>query len=108
MQITVAEHQISPDNLAHITNFPHHTGIYYEYRELLKLAHQEWNLINFIDLSQYNSKHQNLKSFYDETADVCKDVKNKISVSNFALACQQFSQTTHPYLMEIEANHANI
>lgn len=96
---------LPPEDLISISTFLHHTGMYYEFREQLKLTHTNWNLITLMDLSYYSSKFQLLMSSYKEIASVCIELQNKISVSEFLHPCRQFDQSVHTFLFENEANH---
>ncbi|XP_050431523.1 uncharacterized protein LOC126840081 [Adelges cooleyi] len=82
--------------------------MYYEYQSKSRLSNFDWSLITFVDLSSYESKFQMLSSWYNETTQVCSNLKQKLSMSEFSQACQQFEQATLPYLFEIEANHDSI
>lgn len=97
-----------PEHLISLNTFPNHTGMYYEFREHIKLTHTEWNLITFVDLSNYSSKFQLLRSTYKATVEVCTQLQYKINVTEFGYPCKQFDQSVNPYLFEIEANLDNI
>lgn len=97
-----------PENLVNINTFPHHTGIYYEFWEHIKLTNTDWKLVTYVDLSQYESKFQTLMSSYKTTAQVCTTLQNKFSATELVHPCKQFDQSTLPYLFEIETNHDNI
>jgi len=97
-----------PERLISFSAFPNHTGMYYEFREHIKLTNIDWSLITFVDLSNYSSKFQLLRSTYKATAEVCTDLQNKVNVTEFWYPCKQFDQSVNTYLFEIEANLENI
>lgn len=97
-----------PEQLISLNTFPNHTGMYYEFREHIKLTHTEWNLITFVDLSNYSSKFQSLRSTYKATAEICTQLQYKVNVTEFWYPCKQFDQSVNTYLFEIEANLNNI
>jgi len=82
--------------------------MYYEFREHIKLTNTDWNLITFVDLSNFNSKFQLLRSTYKGTAEVCTDLQYKVNVTEFWHPCKQFDQSINTYFFEIEANLENI
>jgi len=97
-----------PESLISLNTFPNHTGMYYEFREHIKLTNTDWNLITFVDLSNFNSKFQLLRSTYKATAEVCNELQYKVNVTEFWYPCKQFDQSVNTYLFEIEANLDNI
>ncbi|KAL4104594.1 hypothetical protein QTP88_019888 [Uroleucon formosanum] len=58
-----------PESLISLNTFSDYTGMYYEFKEHIKLTNTDWNLITFVDLSNFNSKFQLLKSTYKATAE---------------------------------------
>lgn len=99
---------IQSENLVDNVNLENHTGIYYEFQDKIKLSNSEWSLVTFVDLLPYKSKFSALMAWYNETTHICDNIKQKLSITEFTQACQQFDQSTLPYLFEIEANHDNI
>ncbi|KAF0746819.1 Uncharacterized protein FWK35_00019772 [Aphis craccivora] len=93
-----------PERLISLNTFPNPTGMYYEFREYIKLTHTEWNLITFVDLSNYSSKFQSLRSTYKATAEVCTQLQYKVNATEFWYPCKQFDKSINTYLFEIEAN----
>ncbi|KAL4154336.1 hypothetical protein QTP88_000215 [Uroleucon formosanum] len=91
-----------------LNTFTDHTGMYYEFREHIKLTNTDWNLITFVDLSNFNSKFQLLRSTYKATAEVCTDLQYKDNVTEFWHPCKKFDQSINTYSFEIEANLDNI
>jgi len=61
-----------------------------------------------VDLSNFSSKFQLLRSTYKATAEVCTDLQHKVNVTEFWYPCKQFDQSVNTYLFEIEANLDNI
>jgi len=82
--------------------------MYHEFREYIKLTNTEWNLITFVDLSNFSSKFQLLRLTYKVTAEICNELQYKVNVTQFWYLCKQFDQSVNTYLFEIEANLDNI
>ncbi|KAL4122764.1 hypothetical protein QTP88_015039 [Uroleucon formosanum] len=77
-----------PESLISLNTFSDHTGMYYEFREHIKLANTDGNLITFVDLSNFNSKFQLLRSTYKATAEICTDLQYKVNVTEFWHPCK--------------------
>jgi len=109
LQMIVEELQKFPSKEAvNITNFINHEGLYYQYLGTMKTYNSDWKLINYLDLGQYTTKYLTLSKLYNSTSQLCAEIRQKLESNDSIYICQLFSQTTLPYLNEIEINNQNI
>lgn len=91
-----------------ITKFTQSKGLYYEFQDNIKKSHIDWNLVAYTDLSAYGSKYGILKEYYDATTSLCTQFSIHFNNTDLPQLCQQYAQSTIPYVHEIENNHNNI
>ena len=99
---------LPPVDVVNITNFQNQQGFYYHQLGKLKTSYADWQLISYIDLDQYTTKYLALLGFYNNTSQLCSELRQKLENTDVTYNCRQFAQATIPYLYEIEVNHQDI
>ncbi|KAL5241524.1 hypothetical protein ACI65C_008934 [Semiaphis heraclei] len=70
--------------------------------------YQNYEGIYFKFLGNYVLRYTELKSLYNDTADICSMITQNYENSDNSHTCQHFAQATLPYLFEIQTNHQAI
>uniref|UniRef100_A0A2S2QVD2 Envelope fusion protein n=1 Tax=Sipha flava TaxID=143950 RepID=A0A2S2QVD2_9HEMI len=99
---------LPPTDLVKITYFNNTEGLYYKFLDKVKVTNSDWKLINYLDLSDYTTKYLTLFNLYNETFQLCSELRKKINNPESTYSCQQFAQATIPHLHEIDQNHQSI
>ncbi|CAI6377005.1 unnamed protein product [Macrosiphum euphorbiae] len=60
-----------------ITSFPNHQGLYFKHHGPVKVTRLSWDLVAYIDLATPTSKFSVIKSRYEDTVEICKQVTER-------------------------------
>jgi len=97
---------------ANIISFNHQQGLYYESYLQARVSHFKWDLVVYVDLTTHYSKYDTLITHYKETVQICDLMTEHFGSTEVSDTCEefkrQFTQSTLPYLYEIESNHCNV
>jgi len=69
------ERQLEAVNkIYNITSFPNHQGLYFEHHGPVKVTRLSLDLVAYIDLATPTSEFSAIKSRYEDTVEICKQV----------------------------------
>ena len=111
-QTPAPETPFKPLVSVNITSFNHQQGLYYESYGQARVSHNKWDLVVYVDLTTHYSKYDTLMSHYKRTVQICDLMTEHFGSTEISDTCEefkrQFTQSTLPYLYEIESNHRNV
>jgi len=86
--------------------------MYFESLGQVKMTHLNWNLVTYVDLATPIYKFLEIRSQYEKTVEISKQMNERFGSTEIASICEQFIQlftrVTLPHLYEIKANHRNM
>jgi len=81
-----------------VSQVPYTSGLYYENEGQLKLTNINWNIITYVNLTNYNLRITTLKQYFSVIEAVCKNVTKVVKNAK----CNDVNTTINTLLEEVE------